>query len=324
VEGLLELYGEVEQVVYRNENNQYTVLQMLSGDDMVTVVGSFPMVGAGEELRVYGRWESHAAYGPQFRAEAFQRDRPATTGAMLKYLASGAIRGVGPALAARIVEAFGVNALEVIEEDPERLAQVKGITQQKALEISEELRRVNGVRELMAYLGEFGVAPESALLVWKQYGEESIGCVQEEPYLLCAPEIGLSFGIADSVAQSMECPPDDIGRVMAGVLYVLRHNLDNGHTCLPWDKLCPAAAQMLGVELEMAQDAVYMLCESFQTRCEEFDGKDFIFLEKQHLSEEYISARMKAMLRMPPQELGGASAQIAAIEGGKLAPESIE
>ena len=101
------------------------------------------------------------------------------------------------------------------------------------------------------------------------------------------------------------------------MLFVLRHNLDNGHTCLPWDKLCPAAAQMLGVELEMAQDAVYMLCESFQTRCEEFDGKDFIFLEKQHLSEEYISARMKAMLRMPPQELSGASAQIAAIEEGK-------
>ena len=314
MEGLLELYGEVEQVVYRNENNQYTVLQMLSGDDMVTVVGSFPMVGAGEELRVYGRWESHAAYGPQFRAEAFQRDRPATTGAMLKYLASGAIRGVGPALAARIVEAFGVNALEVIEEDPERLAQVKGITQQKALEISEELRRVNGVRELMAYLGEFGVAPESALLVWKQYGEESIGCVQEEPYLLCAPEIGLSFGIADSVAQSMECPPDDIGRVMAGVLYVLRHNLDNGHTCLPKDRLFVTAAKMLGVHQELVEEAVDNLLGNFQLMEEEMGGKRTCFLQQQHICEEYIAGRMRAMLASPAVRLPGASVQIGLIE----------
>ena len=129
---LLELNGSVEQVIYHNEKNQYTVLNMLAGDDFVTVVGSFPFVSAGEELQVFGRWENNPAYGEQFRAEAFQRARPATAEAMLKYLASGAIKGVGRVMAMRIVETFGVNALDVIEKDPERLAQIKGITLTKA------------------------------------------------------------------------------------------------------------------------------------------------------------------------------------------------
>ena len=311
---LLELNGSVEQVIYHNEKNQYTVLNMLADDDFVTVVGSFPFVSAGEELQVFGKWENNPAYGEQFRAEAFQRARPATAEAMLKYLASGAIKGVGRALAARMVEAFGVNALEVIEKDPERLAQIKGVTLAKAREISAEFQRIIGIRELMAFLGAFGVAPEEAILVWKKYGEESISCVQQDPYSLCDREIGLSFGVADAVAQSMECPPDDIGRVMAGVLYVLRHNLDNGHTCLPWDSLCQVGARMLGVAQDLAQDAVGELLDSFRVMEEEIGGRRFIFLQQQHLCEEYIAGRMKAMLRSPPNALYGAEVQTGLIE----------
>ncbi len=315
--GLLELNGSVEHVVYHNDKNQYTVLEMAAGDERVTVVGAFPFVSEGEELQVYGVWDTHPSFGQQFKAQAFQRARPATAAAMLKYLASGAVKGVGPATARRIVDTFGEKALEVIEQDPGRLAQVKGITKEKAQAISEELKRVYGIRELMAYLGAYGVRPEEAVLVWKQFGEGSLSCIQEDPYQLCGEGMGISFAIADGIAESMEMPRDDLGRVQAGVLYVLRHNLDNGHTCLPWDKLCEVAAQMLGVELGSAQDAVYTLCQGFQTRCENFDGRDFIFLERQHLSEGYICARMQAMLRMPPEVLSGAQAQIGAIEQHK-------
>ena len=311
---LLELNGSVEQVIYHNEKNQYTVLNMLADDDFVTVVGSFPFVSAGEELQVFGKWENNPAYGEQFRAEAFQRARPATAEAMLKYLASGAIKGVGRALAARMVEAFGVNALEVIEKDPERLAQIKGVTLAKAREISAEFQRIIGIRELMAFLGAFGVAPEEAILVWKKYGEESISCVQQDPYSLCDPEIGLSFGVADAVAQSMECPQDDAGRLQAGMLYVLRHNLDNGHTCPPWDSLCQVGARMLGVAQDLAQDAVGELLDSFRVMEEEIGGRRFIFLQQQHLCEEYIAGRMKAMLRSPPNALYGAEVQTGLIE----------
>lgn len=311
---LLELSGSVERVVYHNDKNQYTVLELAAADGLVTVVGSFPFVSEGEELRVYGAWDVHPSFGEQFKATAFERARPASTAAMLKYLSSGAVKGIGPATARRIIQTFGAKALEVIENEPERLSQIKGITKEKALEISQELQRVYGIRELMAFLGAYGVRPEDAVLVWKEYGQGSIGCIQEDPYCLCGPGLELSFQIADSIAESMEMPRDDSGRVQAGLLYVLRHNLNNGHTCLPAGKLCEAAASLLEVELELAQDALYTLCENFTLVREEFDGKAYIFLQRQHLSEEYIAARMKALLRLPPPPIGGADIQIAAIE----------
>ena len=311
---LLELSGSVERVVYHNDKNQYTVLELAAADGLVTVVGSFPFVSEGEELRVYGTWDVHPSFGEQFKATAFERARPASTAAMLKYLSSGAVKGIGPATARRIIQTFGAKALEVIENEPERLAQIKGITKEKALEISQELQRVYGIRELMAFLGAYGVRPEDAVLVWKEYGQGSIGCIQEDPYCLCGPGLELSFQIADSIAESMEMPRDDSGRVQAGLLYVLRHNLNNGHTCLPAGKLCEAAASLLEVELELAQDALYTLCENFTLVREEFDDKAYIFLQRQHLSEEYIAARMKALLRLPPPPIGGADIQIAAIE----------
>ena len=314
-QGLLELTGAVEEVQYHNEKNQYTVLQLATPQgDLVTVVGAFPFVSEGEELRVYGTWGEHPTYGEQFMAQAFDRARPATTAAMLKYLSSGAVKGVGPAMARRIIQTFGAKSLEVMEQEPERLAQVKGITLEKAREIGAELNRVYGIRELMTFLGGYGVSPESAVLVWKQYGNQSVSCIQEDPYCLCDPEIGLSFPVADSIAESVEKPRDDWGRLQAGVLYVLRHNLDNGHTCLPQDKLRAAAAATLQVEQELVEDAIYQLCENLSLGREEIGGKTFLFLQQQHLCESYIAARMKAMLRMPPNPLGGADVKIREIE----------
>ena len=166
----------------------------------------------------------------------------------------------------------------------------------------------------MAFLGAYGVRPEEAVLVWKQFGEGSVGCIQEDPYCLCGDGLDISFSIADSIAESMEKPRNDDGRVQAGVLYVLRHNLNNGHTCLPADKLCQAAQRLLGVELSDVQDALLLLCEHYQTVCVNFDGRDFIFLKKQYQSEEYISRRMQGMLQMPPQSICGAENMIADVE----------
>ena len=256
---LLELCGSVEHVTYHNDKNQYTVLDLATEAGVVTVVGMFPFVSEGEELRVYGTWQSHPSFGDQFKAETFDRARPATTAAMLKYLSSGAVKGVGPATARRIIDTFGDKALEVMENDPQRLAQIKGITQEKAQEIGEELRRAYGIRELMMFLGTYGVRPEETVLVWKQYGEASVACIQEDPYCLCGEGIDISFDIADAIAESMEKPRDDMGRVQAGILYVLRHNLNNGHTCLPADKLTRAAAQILSVGPDVVQDGIYTL-----------------------------------------------------------------
>ena len=311
---LLEMEGSVENIVYHNENNQYTVLELNSGDELVTVVGTFPYISIGEKLHLFGTWTSHATFGQQFRAEAFERSRPEDTSAMLKYLSSGAIKGIGVATAGKIIEAFGDEAINVIENDPERLATIKGITQKKAREISEEMQRVNGIRDLMAFLSSFGVRPEDAVKVWKEYGTDSVACIQEDPYRLCSEKISVDFVIADKLAESMEYDRANAERIKAGVLYVLRHNLNNGHTCLPADKLCPAAASMLGVTLEDAQTALLNLCQGFEAVCENFDGRDFIFLPKQHRSEVYSAERIHMMLKYPPESIVGIEREIEEIE----------
>lgn len=311
---LLEMEGSVENIVYHNDSNQYTVLEINSGDELVTVVGTFPYISVGEKLHLYGTWTSHATFGQQFKSEAFERARPEDTAAMLKYLSSGAVKGIGAATAGKIIAAFGDEAISVIENDPERLATIKGITLKKAREISEEMQRVNGIRDLMAFLGSFGVRPEDAVKVWKEYGADSVACIQEDPYRLCSEKIAVEFTVADKLAESMEYDRANTERVKAGVLYVLRHNLNNGHTCLPADKLCPAAAKMLGVPLEDAQEALLSLCQSFDAVCENFDGRDFIFLPKQHRSEVYSADRIRMLLKYPPESIVGIDHEIEEIE----------
>ena len=311
---LLEMEGSVENIVYHNDSNQYTVMELSSGDALVTVVGTFPYISVGEKLHLYGTWTAHATFGEQFKSEAFERSRPETTSAMLKYLSSGAVKGIGAATAGKIIAAFGDDAIDVIENDPERLATIKGITLKKAREISGEMQRVNGIRDLMAFLGSFGVRPEDAVKVWKAYGADSVACIQEDPYRLCSDKIAVEFTVADKLAESLEYDRANVERVKAGVLYVLRHNLLNGHTCLPADKLCTAAAQMLGVSLEDAQAALYALCRDFETVCENFSGRDFIFLPKQHRSEVYSADRIRMMLKYPPQSIVGIDREIEEIE----------
>lgn len=311
---LLEMEGSVENIVYHNDSNQYTVLEINCGEELVTVVGTFPYISVGEKLHLYGTWTSHATFGQQFRAEAFERSRPETTSAMLKYLSSGAVKGIGAATAGKIIAAFGDDAIHVIENDPERLATIKGITLKRAREISEEMQRVNGIRDLMAFLGGFGVRPEDAVKVWKEYGADSVVCIQEDPYRLCSEKIAVEFTVADKLAESLEYDRANGERIKAGLLYVLRHNLNNGHTCLPADKLCPAAAKMLGVPLEDTQSALLSLCQSFDAVCENFDGRDFIFLPKQHRSEVYSADRIRMMLKYPPESIVGIDREIEEIE----------
>ncbi|MFR1105154.1 MAG: ATP-dependent RecD-like DNA helicase [Acutalibacteraceae bacterium] len=311
---LLEMEGSVENIVYHNDSNQYTVMELSSGDALVTVVGTFPYISVGEKLHLYGTWTAHATFGEQFKSEAFERSRPETISAMLKYLSSGAVKGIGAATAGKIIAAFGDDAIDVIENDPERLATIKGITLKKAREISGEMQRVNGIRDLMAFLGSFGVRPEDAVKVWKAYGADSVACIQEDPYRLCSDKIAVEFTVADKLAESLEYDRANVERVKAGVLYVLRHNLLNGHTCLPADKLCTAAAQMLGVSLEDAQAALYALCRDFEAVCENFSGRDFIFLPKQHRSEVYSADRIRMMLKYPPQSIVGIDREIEEIE----------
>ena len=311
---LYEMSGTVERVIFRNEKNQYTVLELNNSEELVTVVGCLPFVSVGEELKVIGTRGSHPSFGPQFKAQVCERSRPATAAAILKYLASGAVKGIGAATAERIVETFGENALDVIENDAERLAQVKGVTKSKAKKISENFKQTNGIKDVMVRLGKYGITPEEAVRVWKRYGAHAEECIRQDPFCLCDEELDIDFARADTIAASLEMPQDDNGRVRAGLLYVLRHNANNGHTCLPRDRLIQVASRMLEIEPDVAGGILQRMEETFDVQTEHFGEREFLFLPRYHQSETYCADRLKMMLHYPPQSIVGVEGSIKEVE----------
>ncbi len=314
-EKLLEMAGSVESVVFRNEKNGYAVIELNNGEELVTVVGVIPFVGVGERLRVVGGWVNSQTYGVQFKASAFEREQPADEAAMLKYLSSGAVKGVGPAIARKIVAAFGPDSLRVIEEEPQRLSTVRGITPAKAEAIGGEFRRMDGIREIMLRLGGYGVTPEEAVRVWKAFGAQAADRVRADPYCLCEEGLGVGFARADRIAARQGRPPDDAGRLRAGVVHVLRHNEGNGHTCLPADKLLPAAARMLGASPELVSGALETLKADGSLISRTFGGREFLFTPALYRSEVYVAGRVRMMLRFPAQPLSGIEDLLSAVEG---------
>ena len=313
-EKLLEMTGSVEQVIFQNEKNQFTILELHTGDELVTVVGTIPWVSVGEELHVVGNWVNHPSFGQQFKAQAFERFKPTTTVAMLKYLASGAIKGIGAATATKIVDEFGENTFEIIEKEPERLCSIKGITKSKAQKIGEEFQKIYGIKEIMLYLSKFGITPEESVRVWKQFGLQSAEYVQADPYCLCEENLAIDFNRADIIAESLERPQDDECRIKAGIQYVLKHNLNNGHTCLPAEKLVITATKLLGVDKEHVAETLENLKENLIVISQNFNGREYIFTQKLYQSESYSASRLLMMLRYPAQSIIGIEENILSIE----------
>ena len=317
---LLEMAGTVEQVIFKNDKNGYAVIELNNGESLVPVVGTMPFVGVGEQLHVVGTWTESPSYGTQFRAQAVERERPENAAAILKYLSSGAIKGVGPAIAKKIVDAFGENTMQIMENEPERIAEIKGITRAKAEHIAEEFRRVGGIRETMLRLSGFGITPEEAVRVWKAFGVQAEEIVKEDPYRLCDDSLQIDFARADRIAETLERPQDDRCRLRAGIVHVLKHNEGNGHTCLPADKLEAASAHMLGVARENIADAVGEMKADSSLISRVFRGREFLFTPRIYRSEVYTAGRIRMMLRYPPQSVIGVDGYIGTIE----AEENIE
>ena len=200
---LLELTGSVEQIIFKNESNGYTVLSLATEDDIITAVGIMPLAGVGEELRLVGRFKEHPSFGDQFSVDAYERFMPTTSKAIVKYLSSGSVKGIGPVLAARIVETFGDDTLEVMQKEPQRLCSIKGITKAKAQNISEELKNIFGIKEVMMYLNKYGITAEESIKIWKVFGSESVEKINENPYIICEFPVEISFDKADQISMSL-------------------------------------------------------------------------------------------------------------------------
>lgn len=308
------LEGTVEHVTVRKEDTCFTVLELSSKGYLYTVVGIMPEVFEGERLTVAGTWQSHSTYGEQFKAESCERYLPATASAILRYLSSGAVKGIGPATAAKIVEKFGDSTLEVIENEPDRLSQIKGISKNKAHDISTSFSTQRGLREAMLELTRLGLMPTEAIAVWKKWGVSSLDLIKATPYLLCSSDFGIDFPRVDHMAKQMSYPQEDDFRILAGINYVLIHNTDNGHTCLPYDRLCPVAAKLLSVDIELVEKQIETAVEERELMSDTLDDRRFIFLPELYAAEIYCASHLMHLSKYPPQPIRGYQQQIALCE----------
>ncbi len=313
---VLTLTGTVEGIVYQNTETGYVVLELDTGTQLTTVVGSLPGVAAGEELSLTGRFVRHPAYGEQFRAELCERQMPATASAILKYLSSGVLRGIGPTIARRMVQMFGDETLEIIERDHRRLSEVRGVSEQKAQDIFEQYRHIFGIRAVMLYLSRHGVDAAASIRVWKAWGPLAQQVIEENPYLLCGELVELPFEQADVIAQTLGVPLTDPRRLKAGLGHVLAHNLRGGHTCLPRERLAETAAALLGVqeERELLDELLEQALADGELAGLEARGRFFVFLPRLYEAEAYIAGRLALMLGNACPEEPDISPQLARLE----------
>ncbi|MCI9136936.1 MAG: ATP-dependent RecD-like DNA helicase [Lachnospiraceae bacterium] len=242
------LSGYVEHIVYQNPENGYTVLNFVHEEEETTCVGIFQGVSEGESLELTGEYTTHPSYGRQFRMVSFQVKPPEDTVSIERYLGSGAIKGIGAALAARIVKKFQEDTFRIIEEEPERLAEVKGISQRKAMEIAEQVEGKKGQRQAMVFLQQYGISQNLAAKIYKTYGQDLYGVLKENPYQMADDIQGVGFRIADEIASRVGIHTDSDFRIRSGILYALLQASQEGHTCLPAEVLTRKASELLEVE----------------------------------------------------------------------------
>lgn len=310
----VELSGSVEDVIYKNADNGYTVINLGCDEGLIAVVGNLGDVNEGERLSLRGGWITSPKYGRQFKAAMCERSMPETESEISAYLGSGVIKGLGPAIAKKIVKQFGTEALDIIDNDCMQLTVIKGITSDKALYISNEYHKITGVNEVIKFLGEYNFGPAHAISVWSAFEHESIKQIKTNPYILCTSGIDIDFRSVDRMAADLGFDAENSDRVRAGIVYVLHENANAGHTCLPTEKLRESVCDNLGIERRQF--------ESCLDDCEEKDwvvritlGKrEFVYLPEYYLAETYIAKKLAFMLRTSAQYEKDYSDEIRGVE----------
>lgn len=297
MEQLTTCEGNVHSVIFQNAENGYTVLRLLTEEgEVVTVVGCIPCVAPGERLNVSGTWEQHPQHGKQLKVVELERMLPEDEEEIFNYLASGICRGVGPVLARRIVERFGVNTLDVLEREPERLTSIKGIPNKKAQEIADSFRQHMGLRRLMAFLAQYELPPLLAIQLRQQYGDTALEMVEKNPYLLSADHCGVAFSVTDRIALGLGVDPDSGERMQAAVTFELSHNERNGHVFLPRQKLVAATAQLLDCPPEPVEAALDALIDRRAVMQEPIANVQACYLRRLWDAETTVTQRLNQLL----------------------------
>ena len=293
---LIELSGTVENIIYKNEENGYTVLRLKNDSgELVTVVGCFPYAAAGESMIISGSWMNHSVHGRQFKAEFAQRLLPTSANAIYQFLAGGSVKGIGPATASLIVNRFGDASLDVMLNSWEELTKIKGISSAKAQQISKSFRRQAGVRMLMEFVCSFGLRPILAMRMYKYYGDEALEALRANPYILCGSMIGGTFAEADAMALELGIEEHSKNRLGAAILFELSHNTGNGHCFIPREKLAAVTGELIGVEPEDVDECLEELIEGGQLCYEEIAGCRACYLPELYEAERDAAEQFARM-----------------------------
>lgn len=289
---VLHIEGSVESVLFKNESNGYAVLDLDAGGELITVVGNLGEVEEGEILILEGNYETHRKFGTQFHAEYCEHKLPDTVVNIEKYLASGAIKGIGPGLAKKIVGVFGESALDIIEHAPYRLCEIKGISKRKCDEIADEAKKLFSLRLIMSYLSQYEIKSGVAMRAYRKYGIDTMELMKQNPYILCGENIELEFEKADSIAHDLHIAKNADNRVIAGIQHILRANSANGHSCLPLSVL----ADLTTPALDISEKDFF---KSYNAALEDNDlfehirnEREYVYLPDYYRAESFISDRI--------------------------------
>lgn len=277
--------GYVEHIVFRNNDNGYTVFQLTGGEEELTCVGSFSVLSEGEFVQVGGSLKEHPLYGEQLQVEEYEILAPEDETAMERYLGSGAVKGIGAALAARIVRRFKGDTFRIIEEEPERLAEVKGISERKAMEIGEQMAEKKELRQAMMFLTGYGIPMTLAVKIYQKYGPNTWQAVQENPYHLADDIAGVGFKTADEIAKRIGIHSDSDYRIRSGLLYVLLQASGEGHTCLPKELLLSRASELLGVGEQPIETQMMNLCMDRKLVIKETEDCTMVYYSRYYYME---------------------------------------
>lgn len=294
-EKTLKLEGTVEKILFRNESNGYTVLDLDSGGELITAVGELGDIETGEVLLLEGEYVTHPRFGVQFKTEYFERKLPNTSVNIRKYLSSGAIKGIGPALAKRIVDTFGDKTFEIMEKEPQKLNRIKGMSPKKCSELSNEVRKIFELRSLMNFLAQYSIKAGCAMKAYRQWGPQAVELIKSDPYCLCGFPAELPFKKAEEVAKQLEIPSDSHKRIRAGFTFILEENARAGHSCIPLDKFEGLCCQYLNISQPLFYDVYNEALKD--EHIFEYLKKDraFVYLADYYNAEKYIAGRISVL-----------------------------
>jgi len=298
--------GIVDSIIYQNEENGYTVCEIEDTQGYpVTLTGIIPYLTEGDKITAHGQWTNHPTYGRQFKVEMYDKTLPAEQGDMLRYLASGAVKGIGPKTAQKIVEMFGTDSFNVIENHPDWLADIPGITTKKAASISENFKAISGARHVMMFCRDF-FTPQTAMKIYKRWGGSAVDRIRSNPYKLCEDFRGISFSSADQIAMSMDYSAESEERILHGARHVLSSEAGHsGHTCLPYEDLTRCTLDLLFGGNEEYRDTVKSVLDDSINKLTlipvKKKGVIYVYEPSMYRAETYVAKKLKSMSRLCPK-----------------------